>query len=69
MARKRSAFDAWFVAQYGPRPSRLSLIQLDERMDAARAEWSRLSDEYARAYQWDDNRDAALKAWQAKEGR
>jgi hypothetical protein len=60
-----ASFEEWFVAQYGPRPSHKLLIELigdaQEKETIASAARYRVQC----VQRWNDERDAALKAWSA----
>jgi hypothetical protein len=59
-----SAFEAWFRAQYGRPPSgwgRAAYL-----LDVARAQFNKAQEFYDRVRSYEDRRDAAIKAWQAR---
>lgn len=65
-----SAFDKWFLAQFGPRESRSQFKKDDD--DALRDFIIRgelAADELRRRQAWDARRTAALYAWNANEWR
>lgn len=62
-----ATFDDWFVAQYGPRPNRLDIAAAKRALQDAENDVvaQRLVLEVVENY--DRDRDAALKAWAARE--
>lgn len=53
--KKKSEFETWFVAQFGPRPKRVS------------GSFGQMMYYIFEAEKWDLRHDAALKAWCARD--
>lgn len=62
-------FMDWFVAQFGERPTDLSVDELDLHVSRSSNahEFSRAAQAKHDSMDWDMRRDAALKAWCARD--
>lgn len=67
MTKKKSDFQSWFRAQYGPAPTRLTIANLNDRVAALSSELCKVTNLRDRLYEYQHDRDVALKAWCAAE--
>lgn len=61
----KSAFDTWFVAQHGARPSGLPDVDLEKQIANGVAAEKLL----ARRHAWDARMESALYAWQLTDNK
>ena len=61
----KSAFETWFIAQYGKPPR--GWFSARARLEQARNAMERAETFYDRVADYETRRDAALTAWQASE--
>lgn len=61
-------FEQWFVAQHGPRPSGLDTTVLRNRVRAQERTLRQDQSLLTAVERWEDLRNAALYAWQIKDG-
>jgi hypothetical protein len=64
-----SAFDTWFKAQFGSRPSALNYYNLAKLVDNARARYHELVRHQSEVKSWDNAQRAASYAWNARDGK
>jgi hypothetical protein len=62
-----ASFDDWFTAQFGPAPAEMPAEELNRKLHDAHQEVARLQILDQAARQYSSLRDAALKAWAARE--
>jgi hypothetical protein len=60
-------FECWFEAQFGKRPSKTSELELLNNYMSAKRQVDDALDALLDCREWDRKRDAALKAWCARE--
>jgi hypothetical protein len=65
-AAKQSPFEAWFVAQYGARPSELRSYEIAKDVASLQAKLAELYRLSRACDEWDVQHDAALRAWAAR---
>ena len=66
MRAPKSEFLAWFVGQFGKRPSRKPVWKLRDKMNSMKAAAARAEMAYLEALVWEKNHTAALYAWNAR---
>lgn len=64
-----SAFDAWFVRQFGPRPSDKSMMELCEERNSTKWAAERAQKLVEAVDLWEDKRQAASYAWNISDER
>ena len=64
---KKSAFEEWFVKQFGPRPSPKPLHELYHQVGSAHARYEQLLELSVRVEKWELANKAARYAWNVPE--
>lgn len=60
-------FEEWFVMQMGERPTQKHVRQLYDDIGALQVRLNEVQNLLAATIRWDQQREAALYAWQARE--
>jgi len=66
-ARPSQEFRAWFVAQFGKRPTKTDTFILLHEMAQAKYMFERAEERYKKTREWDTKFNACFKAWIARE--
>jgi hypothetical protein len=59
-------FGQWFRAQFGKRPSPRTVLQLEGVVDGVRWQLAKAEEVLRKTRKWENDREAALYAWQAR---
>lgn len=65
--REASDFDDWHRAQFGPRPSTVSLFTLEREASSLRVQIAKADDILQRTSEWDRTKTTSRYAWNARE--
>jgi len=67
MTLKQGRFTAWFIEQFGPRPSELPIYDLLREIEQQESKLNGAKEMYRRTLQWETQYYAALKGYTAYE--
>jgi hypothetical protein len=61
-------FDKWFTAQFGKRPSKKELSNLESEIEVSQWKYQNAAKLFYDVHAWEEKRKAALYAWNARTG-